>query len=641
MQHMKDIRIGNDILVTWSLFRGEEAYDLTDLPLTLYLSNAYGKKKVEHFFVEGNKVQWTFFGKDQKNTGKYSLILVVNEGGLGMQSTDVCNFVQLVSCSCQMSGADDAGVQTETIQLASTVDFPPIVIDSMLSEHSANPVQNAVVTKAINELKKQISESPELPELVGSDWNADEGEPGFIKNKPFGLTGGEWQELHGGPDDMPVEIISYNWDDSLWIEGLGQNPYIVVSDGTNSVIIKLNNESTVSKPFGLYTLELAGGILQLTGDTSEAFRIRYYVTDTIVPLDEAYIPDTIARKSDLGQGGVDYDDTELRTEIKGIKTDLKNKQDQLISGKTIKTINGESILGEGDLEIKGGGGTSSGKYQSNIKDGSIAMTEEYGDFKVGTKVSDLNGKTYDELFDGILFPTVNPTFTAPSASIAWSGYASTQEVGATGPTANNFTTSYNAGAITLSGKKQNNRGGTQDTANSFIYVNGNAANKTLPSTVTLGNTTFKYRAAYAQGPQPKNNKGNNYDSPLAAGSVDSGAITLNGTYPWYASTQTAGVLTKQALIAWNATAGAMQAGATGVGFEVQPHTASAPQKFKLPRKATSLQMYNTVAKAFETVALSDWDETTSQDTINGNTSTYYTYTYKGDARGSVKLIVKF
>lgn len=134
---------------------------------------------------------------------------------------------------------------------------------------------------------------------VTPDWNAQEGETGYIKNKPFGLTGGEWKELHGGPDDMPVEIIAYNWDESLWIEGLGQNPYMVVSDGTNSVIIKLNNESTVSKPFGQYTLELAGGILQLFGDTSEAFSIHYYVTDTIVPLDEAYIPDTIVRESDL------------------------------------------------------------------------------------------------------------------------------------------------------------------------------------------------------------------------------------------------------------------------------------------------------------------------------------------------------
>jgi hypothetical protein len=52
-------------------------------------------------------------------------------------------------------------------------------------------------------------------------------------------------------------------------------------------------------------------------------------------------------------------------------------------------------------------------------------------------------------------------------------------------------------------------------------------------------------------------------------------------------------------------------------------------------------MYNTVAKAFETVALSDWTETSASESINGVSQTYYTYSYKGDARGSVKLIVKF
>lgn len=279
----------------------------------------------------------------------------------------------------------------------------------------------------------------------------------------------------------------------------------------------------------------------------------------------------------------------------------------------------------------------SGKYQSNIEDETIAMTTAFGDFKVGTTVGALKGKTYDELFDGILFPTVNPTFTAPTASISWNGYATTQEVGAAGPTTSNFNTSYSAGAINLSGKKQANRGGAHDTANSFIYVNGDASNTTLPATLPLGNTSFKYRAAFAEGPQPKDNKGNDYSSPLAAGTVDSAAITVNGTFPWFASTETAGVLKKQSLVAWNATAGNMSSGE----FTVQPHTAAAPQMFKLPKQAASLQQYNTVAKAFETVALSDWTETSGTETINGVERTYYTYSYKGDARGSVKLIVKF
>lgn len=279
------------------------------------------------------------------------------------------------------------------------------------------------------------------------------------------------------------------------------------------------------------------------------------------------------------------------------------------------------------------------EYESAIADKELTTPSAVGGIAQGTKVSDLEGKTFAEMFDDLLFPTVNPTFTAPSASIAFKSYSSTQEIGAAGPTSANFTTGYNAGAITLNGTKQADRGGSHNTASSFIYVNGSASNKTLPSTVALGSTTFKYRAAYGEGPQPKNNKGGDYDSPLAAGTVDSSQITLNGTYPWYATTATAGTLTKQSLIAWNATAGKMSTSSNG--FEVKPHTAAAPQMFKIPRQVSSIQIYNSFAGKWESDKVSNWDESTSSETINGNTRTYYTYTYNGDARGAVKLIVKF
>lgn len=41
---------------------------------------------------------------------------------------------------------------------------------------------------------------------------------------------------------------------------------------------------------------------------------------------------------------------------------VKEKQDTLVSGKTIKTINGQSILGEGDIEISAPGGNSALLY---------------------------------------------------------------------------------------------------------------------------------------------------------------------------------------------------------------------------------------------------------------------------------------
>jgi hypothetical protein len=283
----------------------------------------------------------------------------------------------------------------------------------------------------------------------------------------------------------------------------------------------------------------------------------------------------------------------------------------------------------------------SGKYQSNIEDKTLAMPNAVGGIAKNTKLSALEGKSYDYLFDNLLFPTVNPTFTAPSASIALKNYAATQEVGSAAPTAaSNFTVGYNAGEIKLNGSKQANRGGAQDTANSFIYYGSSANNTTLPTTVAEGSTSYKYRAAYAQGPQPKDNKGNDYSSPLAAGTVDSSAVTVNGTWPWFATTATAGTLTKQSLIAWNATAGSMVAGGS-TGFDLQPHTVDVPQQFKLPREASSMQMYNTVAKSFETAALSDWTKESGTETINGQDRTYYTYSYKGANRGSVKLIVNF
>lgn len=67
-----------------------------------------------------------------------------------------------------------------------------------------------------------------------------------------------------------------------------------------------------------------------------------------------------------------YDDTEIKQDLDNISQDLvdkanKNeipditgKQDKLVSGTNIKTINGENILGEGNIVIQGGGSSDGG-----------------------------------------------------------------------------------------------------------------------------------------------------------------------------------------------------------------------------------------------------------------------------------------
>ena len=284
-----------------------------------------------------------------------------------------------------------------------------------------------------------------------------------------------------------------------------------------------------------------------------------------------------------------------------------------------------------DLSVLGG------TYTSEIEDTKLEMPSAVGGISKGTTVGDLNGKTINQMFDDLLFPTVNPTYVAPSASIAFKSYKTLQKVGSTGPTEDNFTTGYNAGAINVNEVKQADRGGALKEGESFIYVNNTPSSTELPATLALGNTTFKYRASYEAGPQPKDNKGNNYGSPLAAGTTDSSAITVNGTHPYYASTATAGQLTEQPLLTWNDSAGQM----TTPRFVLQPHSAAAKQMMKFPRKLTQLQMLNTVSQQMEVVSFSDWDESSASESTNSVETTYYTYTYSGSDRGSVTLIAKF
>ena len=126
MKHkdMKDHRQGNDLAVLWSIFKDGEPFDLRGRSLKLYLKNLHERKEVVDFSVTGNEIHWTFYGKDQDTLGKHSLILVANEDEKGMITTDACDFVRLVSCSCKLQGGEDApNVETESIELTSTLEY--------------------------------------------------------------------------------------------------------------------------------------------------------------------------------------------------------------------------------------------------------------------------------------------------------------------------------------------------------------------------------------------------------------------------------------------------------------------------------------------------------------------------------------
>lgn len=129
-----------------------------------------------------------------------------------------------------------------------------------------------------------------------------------------------------------------------------------------------------------------------------------------------------------------------------LKTELDDKQDTLVSGTNIKTVNGNSLLGSGDITISGGGDVDLSNYLA--KDNTTEFTPT-GDYNPATKkyVDDAIPNTSDFVTTSTLSSTLNDyakTTDIPSVptnvseltndagyitSSALTGYATTSELG--------------------------------------------------------------------------------------------------------------------------------------------------------------------------------------------------------------------
>ena len=257
------------------------------------------------------------------------------------------------------------------------------------------------------------------------------------------------------------------------------------------------------------------------------------------------------------------------------------------------------------------GGQMNVTYNSGLDD-AVATVEKLGGIAAGTKVSQLKGQTISKVLDTLIFPTIQPTITAPSASLSLkSGVSNIKEVGATGYTTKDFTSAFNQGAIKIGTSTQGPRAGAK--SSDAIYA-GSEANG-IPAAITTGTTNFYYKVQYAEGPTPLDSKGNPAASytALPAGSVTSSAVATYGVYPFYANIKNAAPsklpLTKD--LTFTATL-----------------AAEGPNKhvFKLPHVVTKIEMLNTLSNQYEVYALENFTTGTEEITVQGANVNYNTYT---------------
>lgn len=122
---MKNIRIGNDITIKWTINRQGLPEDFSGKAVSVYLLEPFSNSKAAiNYTIESNVITIYFNGKDQKRVGQYTLKLVENEGKAGMITLDHCNPFILVAKSCMVSGANEcSNITIETIELESSLDL--------------------------------------------------------------------------------------------------------------------------------------------------------------------------------------------------------------------------------------------------------------------------------------------------------------------------------------------------------------------------------------------------------------------------------------------------------------------------------------------------------------------------------------
>lgn len=119
---MKRIRIGNDIPIRWTILRSGQPEDFSGKTLKVLMRSVKEAVEVTDYEIDGNVISWTFFGKNQKSGGTYSFTLIENEGMPEMFTTDACDALLLVNCSCQQDVCDG----DSSIDMTSDAESPDI-----------------------------------------------------------------------------------------------------------------------------------------------------------------------------------------------------------------------------------------------------------------------------------------------------------------------------------------------------------------------------------------------------------------------------------------------------------------------------------------------------------------------------------
>lgn len=302
---------------------------------------------------------------------------------------------------------------------------------------------------------------------------------------------------------------------------------------------------------------------------------------------------------------------------------IKSTKIRTIDGKKhlIVTYDDDSTEDAGILPEGGGGGSSEleDDLTTSVTVGGIPSGKTYE-----------TGTSLETLFRDMLNPVAYPTLTNPSATLSATG-AKLLETGATLNTT--FTLTLNRGSINPQYTAESSyRSGV---ATGYTFDGETTTTNTFAKTITSAKTSYQGSIAYAEGCQPKDSTGKDYQSPLPAGSVNTNTISYEFVDAMWSNVANIGTIAKMSLVSKSAKQRDMN-------FPAQ--TVANPEVFDIPASwtVTAVQVKNDLSGAYED-ALSQFTVTdVTHDDAAGNSVNYKRYTFNlGYDTGARSVRVKW
>ena len=235
-----------------------------------------------------------------------------------------------------VSGTNIKTVNNTSLLGSGNISIPVITVDSAISKTSTNPVQNKVINTALDTKQDKLTSSTSLFSLRESNSTT------AIKYGSTLVSNSLITSTQPGGTGLDVSFGSITSDSTKAV--MGKTIYTELSKKQDKLVsgtsIKtINNTSILGS--GNISIPIITVDSAITSGSANAVQSGAVYT----------------ANQNLANTVNTYH-TELNDKITDLYAKLNTKQATLVSGTNIKTINGASILGSGNITIEGGSGTS-------------------------------------------------------------------------------------------------------------------------------------------------------------------------------------------------------------------------------------------------------------------------------------------